>query len=142
MYSAIATPTACPVNIDANTANIVLTEIIIGKIIETKKNISKILLLTDSRTRLLAMVQNETNSQGVLRGTYGLTLKMEWIPKNDVVIQGQYVITSGLEEKIPKGLIVGQIETVSLKTGALFQEASIRPLVSYNQLQIVAIITS
>jgi rod shape-determining protein MreC len=113
---------------------------LIGRVIETASEVSKVLLLTDPRSQVLALIQNDNSSQGIVSGTFGLTLKMDLIPKNDTVISGQYVITSGLEDRVPKGLIIGQVESVTLKSGELFQSAQIKPIISFDQLQIVAAI--
>lgn len=113
---------------------------LIGKIISTTKTTSSVLLLTDSHSEVSASVQNTSKSPGIVRGQYGISLKMELIPQTDTIEQNQFVTTSGLEEGIPSDLIIGKIRSITKKTGELFQVATIDPLVEYQAISTVAII--
>ncbi|MFA5134655.1 MAG: rod shape-determining protein MreC [Patescibacteria group bacterium] len=114
--------------------------LLIGKIWESTKNISKILLLTNNHSEISAVIQNNESSQGVIVGQYGISLTMELIPHDHSIANGQLVQTSGDEELVPEGLIIGQINEVTKRAGELFQEASIQPLVDFNKVRIVSII--
>lgn len=114
--------------------------ILVGKVSEVQNEISKILLITDSQSKTSVIVQNEKTSQGIISGEYGISLKIELIPQDDLIAPGQYVISSGLETGIPKGLIIGQIDRVIKKPGDLFQSATVRPLQSLDNLAILSII--
>lgn len=113
---------------------------LIGKITETHKYISKVRLLVDRQCEVAAEVQNETNSPGLVIGQHGLSLKMQLIPQNEIITKDQLVITSGLESKIPHGLLIGQINSTALNPGDIFQNAVITSPIRFNQLQIVTII--
>lgn len=113
---------------------------LIGKITESHKYISKVRLLVDRQSEVAAVVQNETNSPGLVTGQHGLSLKMQLIPQNEIITRDQIVITSGLESNIPRGLIIGQISSTALNPGDIFQNAVIISPIRFNQLQIVTII--
>jgi rod shape-determining protein MreC len=114
--------------------------ILVGRVVEVDDDITKILLITDSQSKTSGIVQNSKGSQGIISGEYGIYFKMELIPYDDLIEPGQYVITSGLETNIPKGLIIGQIDKVSKSPGELFQSATIRPLRSLDNLVILSVI--
>lgn len=114
--------------------------ILIGKITETEKNISKILLLTDSNSLIAAMIQNEQQTKGMIKGYHGLSIKMELIPQDQKIEKGQSVSTSGIELNIPKGLIIGEIDNIIKKKGELFQSATIKPYSDFDNLSVVSII--
>ena len=115
--------------------------VIIGKIIEAKANRAQVMLLNDARSSTAGQVQNEDSTLGLITGEFGLALKMEMLPKEEALEIGQTVITSGLENAIPKGLIIGRIESVKIQAGEFFQTAYLIPLSEYEKIQIVSVIT-
>lgn len=115
--------------------------ILVGKIIESSANFSKVLLITDSNSSIGAYIQNETNSPGIVVGKLGLSLEMQLIPQSEEISIDQIVVSSGIEESIPEGLVIGQISSISAQTEELFQTSSIESPVALDRLQIVSIIT-
>ncbi len=116
--------------------------ILIGKIIEVESNRSQVMLLNDTRSSTASQIQNEDVTMGLISGEFGLSLKMELILKEDKFDIDQTVITSGLENTIPKGLLIGRIESIKVQPGEFFQTAYIYPLSDYEKIQIVSVITS
>jgi rod shape-determining protein MreC len=116
--------------------------IMVGKIYRVKGNSAEAILVNDSRSRIAAMVQNESNSKGVLVGEHGLSLRLELIPKNEVVKEGDLVVTSGVEPTIPKGLVIGKIGKIANEANSAFQTAWIQPLLRINNLIIVSVLKS
>jgi rod shape-determining protein MreC len=114
--------------------------LIIGKIIEVNKQISKVLLLSDNHSKISAIVKNESLSPGIVSGQYGITLKMELIPQDHTILNDQMVTTGGSEQYIPADLIIGKITKITKKDGELFQEAVIEPIIDYQNVNIVTII--
>ena len=115
--------------------------IIIGKISQVKKNSSEVILVNDSRSRVAAMIQNESNSRGVVIGEHGLSLKMELIPQNEVVNIDDLVVTSGIESSIPQGLVVGKVSRVLAEPNSFFQTVGLKSLIKIDNLTIVTILT-
>lgn len=116
--------------------------ILAGKIFKVKNNSAEAILINDPRSRLAAMVENETESKGILMGEHGLSLKMELIPQNEIVKENDAVVTSGLEPTIPRGLVIGKITRVLTEPNSFFQTAWIRPLVKVDNLTVVLVLTS
>ncbi|MFA6271549.1 MAG: rod shape-determining protein MreC [Patescibacteria group bacterium] len=114
--------------------------ILVGKIVEVGDNDSNMILITDSNSSIGAYVQNATNSPGVVVGKLGLSLEMQLIPQSEEILTDQIVVSSGIEENIPEGLVIGQVSSISNQTEELFQTASIQPPVTLDRLQIVSII--
>lgn len=113
---------------------------IIGKVIDTNSRVSKILLLNDNQSEISAVIQNNDRSPGIVGGQFGIALTMSLIPQTHSIEPGQTVITSGLEELIPKDLIIGSTDEITKREGELFQESTIEPLVDYSALSIVTVI--
>lgn len=119
---------------------IVSEGIMIGKISKVKANSSEAILLNDSLSRIAAIIQNESNSKGVLVGEHGLSLRMELIPQNEKVNEGDIVVTSGLEPTIPKGLVIGKVTQIFSEPNSFFKVARIQPLTRLDNLTIVSVL--
>ncbi len=113
---------------------------VVGKITGVKDDISQACLITNPRCKLAAMIQNGTKTDGVAEGELGLTVKMDLIPQTESIQPGDIVVTSGLENDIPRGLVIGKISKVDKENNELWQDATIDPLVNFNDLHIVSII--
>jgi len=114
--------------------------IIIGKITELKNNSAKICLTTNPECKLAASLQNESKTQGITDGDLGLTIKMSYIPQLEKISIGDTVITSGLSSNIPRGLVIGKVANVKNESNEIWQEASIEPIVNFNNLTVVSVI--
>ena len=114
--------------------------IMIGEVVEVSDETSIVMLLTDSQSRLAVTVQNGDTTTGVMVGQHGLSMKMEMIPRNEVVTPHDIIVTSGLEADVPRGLVVGTVEALDTTDSDLFASATVRPLVDYGKLSIVTIL--
>jgi rod shape-determining protein MreC len=115
--------------------------IIVGKIATVRQATAKVMLLTDSRSRLAVTVQNATETLGVLEGDRGLSLSMQLVPQTESLAAGQTIITSGLEPGIRRGLVVGTIDKVDRPPREPFQSASVNPFTSWEHPLVVQILT-
>ena len=121
----------------------VITEsgILIGRVVEVGWKTSKILLITDSTSSLNGVIQ-DSRATGLIKGDHGLGLVMDLIPQEEVVKKGDRVVTSGLGGTLPKGLAIGEIESVNQSPNELFQTARIKPYTSLRDVEIAFVITS
>jgi rod shape-determining protein MreC len=115
---------------------------IIGNVVGVKDNLSKICLITSRNCKLAATIQNIDKTSGIVSGELGLTIKMEFIPQTERVSVGDSIITSGLEENIPRGLVIGKVTEVNKESNELWQSATIEPLVDLDNLIIVSVLLS
>ncbi len=113
---------------------------IVGKIIETKRSTAKACLVTSRGCRLAATIQNQAQTIGLTEGDLGLTVKMNYIPQSETVSLDNIVITSGLGENIPQGLVIGKITVVNSESNEVWQSATIEPLVNFNNLTLVSVV--
>lgn len=118
----------------------VADSIVVGKIRQVFDKQSELLLLSDNKSAIAVVIQNKENSQGIVSGYYGTSMKMNLIPQNEQINKEDLVITSGIEKQIPRGLLIGQIAEVETNVNELFQSAIIYPSVNYQKLNIVMII--
>lgn len=116
--------------------------VIIGTIAKVEKDISMVRLINDNQSKVAATLLNKDGSLGVVEGGYGLSIKMNFIPRNEVVLVGDKVITSGLEENIPRGLLVGEVAVAENEAYQPFQQAVLTPAVDLSKLFIVSVLIS
>ena len=113
---------------------------IIGKIIEVQDEISKAIILLDSNSKTAATFKGKERTLGIINGDHGLGMKMELIPQDENIANNDIVITSGTEEYIPYGFIIGSVTKVNKEANNFFQTAFVQPLISYNTIRIVTIL--
>lgn len=118
---------------------IVSEGVLVGRVTEVYPGAAKIVLVADPSSAINAQTQ-DSGAKGIIRGEYGLGLKMDMITQADVLNEGDAVITSGLGGEIPRGLTIGKIGQVSQSPDKLFQEASVVPAIDLSGLRTVFVI--
>lgn len=119
---------------------VVLEGIMIGKVVRVEQDISWIRLINDSGSKIAAVILNEEKSQGVVEGGYGLSVNMNFVPRNEKVAVGETVVTSGLDQSVPKGLLLGTVAAVVNEAYQPFQKAILNPAIDLSKLATVGII--
>lgn len=114
--------------------------IIIGKVVDVKDNIARVDLTNNYDCKLAATILSDAKTNGITTGNLGLTISMDFIPQTVVINSGDLVVTSGLEEEIPRGLVIGKVSTVTKESNDLWQSAVIEPLVNPDDLIIVSVL--
>lgn len=112
---------------------------LIGKVAEVGSRSAKVILILDSNYSVNAITQ-QTQINGIIRGSHGLVLNMEMIPGDQKVDSGEMVLTSGLNGSIPKDLIIGRVVEVTKKESEIFQKATLRPAADFKKIESVFII--
>lgn len=114
--------------------------ILIGTIAKVEKNIAMTRLINDNQSKIAATILNKDGSLGVVEGGYGLSVKMNFIPRNEMLLIGDKVITSGLEETIPRGLLIGEIAVAENEAYQPFQQAILTTAVDLSKVIIVSVL--
>lgn len=114
--------------------------ILVGKISRVEKDTAIVRLITDSQSRIGAGIANRDKSLGIIEGGYAISVRMTFIPQNEVVSVGDAVITSGLEDGIPRGLYIGSIQSIQKETYQSFQEAVVDPGANIDKLHTVGVL--
>ncbi|MBU1203095.1 rod shape-determining protein MreC [Patescibacteria group bacterium] len=129
-------------NVELGQAVVVNNGIIVGKVIDVGQDSSKVRLLTDSFSKLAVKVGDQQNISGILTGSLGLVMDLSYIPQEQEIKKGDLVVSADIDAKIPSGLVIGKVEEVEFSQEELFKNASISPLINYDNLSMLAIITS
>lgn len=110
-----------------------------GRVIETSRSVSKIMLINDPNLGVSAIVQR-SRQEGLVSGTLGNSLIMKYLPSDADIKVSDTVITSGFTDRYPKGLIIGTVVDVADEFSGLSRYAIIKPGVDLSGLEEVLII--
>lgn len=115
-------------------------DVVIGKVHEVSKYTSKVLFINDSFSKLAVSAQNHDNTIGILSGEYGLGMRIDLIPQTEEIKEGDFVITSGLEQGVTRGLYVGQIDNIKYIEGELFKTAFVKSPINFNKINFISVL--
>lgn len=110
---------------------------LIGKVISVNSDYSEIILITDSNFSAAVRI-DRTRAEGILSGK-GNNCILKYIPLEEEVLTGDRIVTSGLDEIFPEGILVGAVKSIDKKKG-LFQLIEVIPLQPENKIEEVAVI--
>jgi rod shape-determining protein MreC len=111
---------------------------LVGKVTEVYNRSAKLSLITNPAVSVGIIIQG-SRATGILRGELGGGLIIDMIPQNEIIQPGGAVCTSGLEGDYPRGLVLGEIESVKSEPNELFQKATVRSQIDFKKLEIVFI---
>lgn len=120
---------------------VVLGENLVGKVIETYPSASKAALIIDFNSKIPAQILR-TREEGVVFGTFAAGRNLCKIKYLHQVQIGDKVISSGLGDICPKGLLIGEVIKVEAGENNLYKVAQIKPAVDFTSLEEVMIITA
>ncbi|KGM45550.1 rod shape-determining protein MreC [Neobacillus niacini] len=118
---------------------------LIGKVKTVNQFSSTVQLLSamDPKNRISAIVQGETNVNGLVEGydKEKKALLIKAIPSGVEIKKGQNVITSGLGGVFPQGLQIGKVIDVKPDQYGLNQTALVKPGADFYDLENIIVIT-
>jgi rod shape-determining protein MreC len=119
---------------------------VLGRVVSVGPAAAKVQLLLDrdcgvgvriERTRTTAVVSGQVSFED--SGTSELLMK--YVPVLADIAVGDVVVTSGLDQIYPKGLVVGRVRSVGKGSG-LFKEVAVQPSADFEQIEEVMVATS
>ena len=124
--------------------NVIADNGLVGIVIETGINHSKVRAITDDSSSVSAM-DAITEDQCIVNGSLeqkdtGL-LDVELIRDDAQIDEGNEIVTSYLSDKYLPGLTIGYISNVTEDKSTLTQKANVTPVVDFEHLRDVLVIT-
>lgn len=113
--------------------------ILIGKITEVFDNSSRVMLITNPKS-VVNSITKTTRANGIIKGSYATGVRLEMINQNERIFENDIVITSGLEEEIPKGLIIGKIYKIEESANEIFKQASVNLFADFGYIEKVFVV--
>jgi rod shape-determining protein MreC len=122
-------------------AVVVEAGVLVGRVEEVLPFSARIKLLSNAES-IINAVTLDTNAEGVVRGEHGLGIVYDMVQQSETLKNGDTVVTSGLGQITPKGLLVGTLQDVRLTDDKLFQRATISSPVRFDRLRYVFVVVA
>jgi rod shape-determining protein MreC len=112
---------------------------LVGRVVETTASTSRIMLLNDSNLGVSGIVQR-SRQEGLICGTLGSNLIMKYLPEEADIKIGDMVISSGLDNIYPKGILIGKVIEIGKELSGLSRYALIRPAVNFSNIEEILVV--
>ena len=113
--------------------------VLVGTIDRVEDFSSTVFLTSDPEFRIRAIGQ-DGRAQGIVRGQLGQGYLFEKITQAESIAISEQIVSSG-SGLVPKGILIGQVESISKSDNAVFQSAQLKPLVDLSRLEVVFVVT-
>jgi rod shape-determining protein MreC len=114
---------------------------LVGRVDAVTAGAARVMLITDQNSTVNVRLQ-ATQTEAILLGYQTSDLTIGNIPQDVSVVEGDLILSSSLGGTYPANIFVGQIQVIHQSQGQLFQTASMQPVVNFDALQAVLIITN
>jgi rod shape-determining protein MreC len=112
---------------------------VVGKVSESYRDTSQVLLLTDKDSGVGAMLA-ASRIQSPVGGVGEPLLAMKYVANDDTVAIGERVVTSGMDRIFPRDLPVGTV--AQIKDGNPFKQIRLKPAANLESLEDVIVLLS
>lgn|GEM_PF-572331 len=112
---------------------------VVGRVIEVAENICKVLLISDENSYIVGYLP-DIGEDGLIRGTGGNVLLLEYLSPDSKVSPGAVVYTSGSGGVFPAGMKIGRVREVKRDEKRPFLIAAVEPFLKLGSIQEVIIL--
>lgn len=113
--------------------------LLVGKVSRIYPTSAQVTLIT-SPAVLINAEASESGAKGIVTGNHGLSLIFDLVTQNELIKAGDRIITSGLSEDFPKGLLIGEISGIRSSASDLFQTAFITPAADLRNIKFLFVV--
>ena len=121
----------------ARDSPVICPEGVVGRVVHLSRKSAVVQLITDADSGVGVLLEN-SRAQGVLRGEGKKSASIDYIETNAKVLVGEKVLTSGLDQIYPKGLLVGYVTSVGKRQ--IFQDVDIAISADIQKLEEVLVL--
>lgn len=112
---------------------------LLGQVVQTSARSARVRLITDQRSGVAALVQR-SRAPGIVKGSIGGALTLDFVDPKTVPRRGDVVLTSGLGGVYPKGLLVGEVVNVEMRANDLHPRVELASAVPFDDLEEVLVL--
>jgi rod shape-determining protein MreC len=114
---------------------------LVGRIDAVIANAARVKLITDSTSVVNIRLQS-ADIEAQLLGSLTGDLSLDMIPLEENIEPGDVVLTSGLGGNYPPNIFIGQVLSTQRRENALFQTASVQPIVDFASINAVLVVNN
>lgn len=112
---------------------------LVGKIFIVNNSTSTATLMTNSDFSVDAKLAGSDVS-GIVKGSFGSGIYMDLISQTATVNRGDLLVTAGINEYIPKNILIGEVgDTVSVEND-LFKKVTVKSSINFKNLDYVFVV--
>ncbi len=119
--------------------SVVVPEGIVGQIISVARHYSKVLMIIDPNSAVDAMLQRN-RARGIVKGADDGTCLFDYALRKHEILEGDTVISSGLDGVFPKGLQLGRVTRIVKNDAGIFQTVTVTPFVDFEKIEEVLVV--
>ncbi|HKT10972.1 MAG TPA: rod shape-determining protein MreC [Terriglobia bacterium] len=116
---------------------VITPEGVVGKIAAAYAHTAQVLLITDPTCGVGCLLE-KSRIQGILKGAGLGQCELHYVMDDQNVPAGEAVITSGLDQVYPKGLLVGHV--VRSEEGNIYRRITVKPAAALDRLEDVLVV--
>jgi rod shape-determining protein MreC len=117
---------------------VISSGVLVGTVDKVEDFSSTVFLSSDPEFKIRGIGQ-DGRAQGIVNGQLGQGYLFDKITLAESLSNNELVITAGTG-LVPKGILIGQVESIQKSDNAVFQSAQLSPLVNTSNLEIVFIV--
>lgn len=118
---------------------VVAAQGLVGQVAVVAAHSSEVRLISDQQSGVAAMIQS-SRTPGVVRGSVGGDLSMDFVSRNSLPQAGDVVITSGMGGVYPSGIVVGDVTAVDDRRGELYPRVTVKSRVPIDSIEEVIVL--
>lgn len=97
---------------------------LIAKVAYVGNYTSTAILISNAQSSIDAQL-SKNNTEGVVKGSFGSGTVFDLVSQNAEVSSGDLVVTAGINSRIPKGILIGEVGSVLSGPNDLFKKMSV-----------------
>lgn len=113
---------------------------LIGQIESVSLYTAQVRLITDQNSGVAVFLQSN-RTEGVLEGSLSGLLYLNYISLDVKIVPGDVVITSGAGGVYPKGIVIGEVTSVTSQPSDVFQTIVVKPVARVQTYEEVLVLT-
>ena len=111
----------------------------VGKIINSGPDTSTAILAVSADFSADARI-SQNGAEGILKGSFGSGMVLEQLPQATQLEKGWLVTTAGINENIPKNILIGEISEVISQPNDLLKKATVINPINFNNLEFIFVV--
>jgi rod shape-determining protein MreC len=112
---------------------------LVGRIIAGTPHYATVLLLTDRRSAVDALVQR-SRARGIVVGKSRRLCELRYVEFHEDIRVGDTIVSSGFGGVYPKGILIGTVTAVRQEAYGFFHEVEVQPAVDFARLEEVLVL--
>jgi len=113
---------------------------VVGKVVLVGRWSCQVQLLTDPNFKIWVATASDPDVQGILRGSPDGLCSLEFVPMDRPIADGEVLITTGLADVYPAGLVVGTVVGAPVREHTPFYRLAVKARVNARTLTSVVLV--